>query len=203
MRDHYEGTPMDMTADLGAGGHNCPYRWRPMEFEVDGVKYVNERATATQQTGFWFVAQARPDVTRDMGILWFGGRRGHLVPDADLLLGAGGPRVFPRGQRLDARIFAHVGVLALQPHDQFRLHALRHDLRGHPQGHGQVGERHAPQRAGTQRPSRKNVARGTPQPPHAAERGDGAAAVRPLAAAQQLSAGEIHGRQRQESTATC
>ena len=72
MRDHYEGTPMDMTADLGAGGHNCPYRWRPMEFEVDGVKYVNERATATQQTGFWFVAQARPDETRDMGILWFG-----------------------------------------------------------------------------------------------------------------------------------
>ena len=72
MRDHYEGTPMDMTADIGAGGHNCPYRWRPMEFEVDGVKYVNERATATQQTGFWFVAQARPGVTDDMGILWFG-----------------------------------------------------------------------------------------------------------------------------------
>lgn len=72
MRDHYEGTPMDMTADIGAGGHNCPYRWRPMEFEVDGVSYVNERATATQQTGFWFVAQARPGETRDMGILWFG-----------------------------------------------------------------------------------------------------------------------------------
>ena len=72
MRDHYEGTPMDMTTDIGAGGHNCPYRWRPMEFEVDGVSYVNERATATQQTGFWFVAQARPGVTRDMGILWFG-----------------------------------------------------------------------------------------------------------------------------------
>ena len=72
MRDHYEGTPMDMTTDIGAGGHNCPYRWRPMEFEVDGMSYVNERATATQQTGFWFVAQARPGVTRDMGILWFG-----------------------------------------------------------------------------------------------------------------------------------
>ena len=73
MRDHYEGTPMDMTTDLGAGGHNCPYRWRPMEFEVDGVKYVNERATATQQTGFWFVAQARsylPDAIG--GVLWFG-----------------------------------------------------------------------------------------------------------------------------------
>ncbi len=72
MRDHYEGTPMDMTADLGAGGHGCPYRWRPMYFEVDGEEYCNERATATQQTGFWFVAQARPDVPRDMGILWFG-----------------------------------------------------------------------------------------------------------------------------------
>ncbi len=72
MRDHYEGTPMDMTKDLGAGGSACPYRWRPMEFEVDGQTYVNERATATQQTGFWFVAQARPHVASDMGILWFG-----------------------------------------------------------------------------------------------------------------------------------
>ena len=72
MRDHYEGTPMDMTTDLGAGGHNCPYRWRPMEFEVDGETYLNERATATQQTGFWFVGQARADRPADMGILWFG-----------------------------------------------------------------------------------------------------------------------------------
>lgn len=72
MRDHYEGTKMDMTKDLGAGGHACPYRWRPMYFEVDGVEYCNERATATQQTGFWFVAQARPQLPDDMGILWFG-----------------------------------------------------------------------------------------------------------------------------------
>ena len=72
MRDHYEGTPMDMTTDIGAGGNHCPYRWRPMGFEVDGVEYINERATATQQTGFWFVAQARPQLPADMGILWFG-----------------------------------------------------------------------------------------------------------------------------------
>ena len=69
MRDHYEGTPMDMTKDLGAGGHGLPYRWRPMSFEVDGKEYINERATATQQTGFWMVGQARPGKT---GILWFG-----------------------------------------------------------------------------------------------------------------------------------
>ncbi len=72
MRDHYEGTKMDMTKDLGAGGHALPYRWRPMYWEVDGVEYCNERATATQQTGFWFVAQARPWSPADMGILWFG-----------------------------------------------------------------------------------------------------------------------------------
>ena len=69
MRDHYEGTKMDMTNDIGAGGEGCPYRWRPMYFEVDGVEYCNERAIATQQTGFWLVGQARPGKT---GILWFG-----------------------------------------------------------------------------------------------------------------------------------
>jgi dipeptidase len=69
MRDHYEGTKMDMTKDFGAGGNACPYRWRPMYFEVDGVEYCNERAIATQQTGFWLVGQARPE---KVGILWFG-----------------------------------------------------------------------------------------------------------------------------------
>lgn len=73
MRDHYEGTPMDMTKDLGAGPFACPYRWRPMGFSVDGQEYVHERATSTQQTGFSFVAQSRswmPDNAK--GILWFG-----------------------------------------------------------------------------------------------------------------------------------
>ena len=73
MRDHYEGTSMDMTKDVGAGPYKCPYRWRPMDFEVDGKTYVNERAIATQQTGFVLVAQLRhwlPD--EGGGILWFG-----------------------------------------------------------------------------------------------------------------------------------
>lgn len=73
MRDHYEGTPMDMTADIGAGGNALPYRWRPMDFEYGGKTYVNERAIATQQTGFWFVGQSRgwlPDMIG--GLLWFG-----------------------------------------------------------------------------------------------------------------------------------
>lgn len=73
MRDHFEGTPMDMTEDVGAGVSRCPYRWRPMEFEIDGEKYVHERAIATQQTGYWMLGQARgwlPDMVG--GILWFG-----------------------------------------------------------------------------------------------------------------------------------
>lgn len=73
MRSHFEGTILDMTQDIGAGGLNCPYRWRPMTFKVDGKEYVNERAIATQQTGFWIVCQSRakfPDTIG--GILWFG-----------------------------------------------------------------------------------------------------------------------------------
>ena len=73
MRDHYEGTSMDMTKDLGAGPFHCPYRWRPMGFEVNGKKYVHERATSTQQTGFSFVAQCRSWLPSKVGgIIWFG-----------------------------------------------------------------------------------------------------------------------------------
>lgn len=73
MRDHFEGTSMDMTKDIGAGPYACPYRWRPMNWEFSGKKYIHERATATQQTGFSFVAQMRgwlPDKVG--GVLWFG-----------------------------------------------------------------------------------------------------------------------------------
>lgn len=73
MRDHYEGTPMDMTTDIGAGGNALPYRWRPMSFEWEGKTYINERAIATQQTGFWFVAQSRGYLPDEVGaLIWFG-----------------------------------------------------------------------------------------------------------------------------------
>ena len=73
MRNHYEGTPLSMTQDPGAGAYRVPYRWRPMTFNVNGQEYVNERAIATQQTGFVLIAQLRswlPDAVG--GILWFG-----------------------------------------------------------------------------------------------------------------------------------
>ena len=73
MRDHYEGTAMDMTQDVGGGPFHCPYRWRPMDFEIDGQKYVHERAISTQQTGFSFVAQCRGWLPNKLGgIIWFG-----------------------------------------------------------------------------------------------------------------------------------
>lgn len=73
MRDHFEGTPFDMTQDIGAGPYHVPYRWRPMDYTVDGKNYCMERAIATQQTGWSFVSQSRdwlPDPVG--GILWFG-----------------------------------------------------------------------------------------------------------------------------------
>lgn len=73
MRDHFEGTPFDMTNDIGAGPYKVPYRWRPMTFTVDSVEYTHERAIATQQTGFSFVAQMRDSKPDGMkGLLWFG-----------------------------------------------------------------------------------------------------------------------------------
>ncbi|WP_421919843.1 dipeptidase [Marinifilum sp.] len=73
MRNHLEGTELDMSKDVGAGPYGNPYRWRPLTWKVNGVTYCNERATATQQTGFSFVAQSRnwlPDAVG--GINWFG-----------------------------------------------------------------------------------------------------------------------------------
>ena len=73
MRDHYEGTDLDMTKDPGAGPFKAPYRWRPLSYEVDGEKYTNERPVSTQQTGFVLVAQLRDWIVDPVGgILWFG-----------------------------------------------------------------------------------------------------------------------------------
>lgn len=73
MRDHLEGTELDMSKDYGAGAFEMPYRWRPLIWEHEGEKYCNERVTATQQTGFSFVAQTRAGLPNPIGgILWFG-----------------------------------------------------------------------------------------------------------------------------------
>lgn len=73
MRNHLEGTELDMSKDAGAGPYAAPYRWRGMTWEVDGEKYCHERVTATQQTGFSFITQSRSWLPNEIGgIIWFG-----------------------------------------------------------------------------------------------------------------------------------
>lgn len=76
MRDHFEGSPMDMTRDIGAGPFVLPYRWRPMSWKPDQdakEEYFFERATSTQQTAYSFVAQSRSWLPGAIGgIFWVG-----------------------------------------------------------------------------------------------------------------------------------
>lgn len=73
MRDHYEGTELDMTQGLTAGPFHDPNRWRPIGWKVDGRQYAWERPISTQQTGFSFVSQSRSRLPDPVGgVLWYG-----------------------------------------------------------------------------------------------------------------------------------
>lgn len=74
MRDHYEGTPWDMSKGMGTGGFQSVYRATPLFYKsAEGKEYFHERPVGTQQTGFTFVAQMRNWLPREVGsILWFG-----------------------------------------------------------------------------------------------------------------------------------
>lgn len=73
MRDHYEGTPLDISNDFGAGPYKIPYRLSPLSFKVGDQEYFNERPISTQQSGFVFVAQMRANLPDPVGgVLWFG-----------------------------------------------------------------------------------------------------------------------------------
>lgn len=73
MRDHYEGTPYDMTKGVDAGPYGTPNRWRPMTWSIDGVDYTWERPISTQQSGFTYVSQSRSHLPDPIGgVLWYG-----------------------------------------------------------------------------------------------------------------------------------
>ena len=72
MRDHYEGTPYDMTKGVDAGPFGSPYRFRDLAWKVDGISCSWERPISTQQAGFVMVTQSRkwlPDPVG--GVYWF------------------------------------------------------------------------------------------------------------------------------------
>ena len=73
MRDHFEGTPLDMTADMTAGPWGMPIRPLPMHFkDKDSIAYFRERPIATQQSGFTMTCQMRSWLPDDVGgITWF------------------------------------------------------------------------------------------------------------------------------------
>lgn len=74
MRDHYEGTPLALTDDIGAGAWGMPYRPSPLTFnDANGDTYFNERPISTQQTAFSLVAQLRSWLPDEVGgVMWFG-----------------------------------------------------------------------------------------------------------------------------------
>ena len=60
MRDHYEGTPLDMTADVSAGPWASPYRNQPVNFNAsDGTPMFRERPIGCQQSGMTMVCRMR------------------------------------------------------------------------------------------------------------------------------------------------
>ena len=73
MRDHYEGTALDMTADVSAGPWASPYRNQPVNFKAsDGTDMFRERPIGCQQSGMTMVCQMRdwlPDAVG--GITYF------------------------------------------------------------------------------------------------------------------------------------
>jgi len=73
MRNFFQDSPLDFRTDVGAGPYQEPIRWRPLTWDYNNKQYLNERAISTQQTGWSFVAQLRPNLPAPIGgILWFG-----------------------------------------------------------------------------------------------------------------------------------
>ncbi len=60
MRDHYEGTALDMTADVSAGPYASPYRSQSVNFfSSDSTAMFRERPIGCQQSGMTMVCQMR------------------------------------------------------------------------------------------------------------------------------------------------
>jgi len=76
MRDHFQGTPYDMTKGFAAGPYGNPYRWKPLFFKLEGdtiTRYGWERPISTQQTAFSFVSQSRSQYPNEIGgLFWYG-----------------------------------------------------------------------------------------------------------------------------------
>ena len=68
MRDHYEGTVFDMSADMSAGPWASPYRNQPINFkDSKGADMFRERPIGCQQSGMTMVCQMRNFLPNEVG----------------------------------------------------------------------------------------------------------------------------------------
>ncbi|MCQ2076823.1 MAG: C69 family dipeptidase [Bacteroidaceae bacterium] len=89
MRDHYEGTPLDITDDLGAGPWNMPYRPTPLSKKVGDKEVFNERPISTQQTSFSFIGQMRSWMDDAVGgIVWWTNDDANMAPYTPISCGS-------------------------------------------------------------------------------------------------------------------
>lgn len=73
MRDHYDGTELDMTVGIGSAPYGNPTRARPLVWKYQEESYFNERPISTPQTAWSFISQSRAGLPDEVGgVLWFG-----------------------------------------------------------------------------------------------------------------------------------
>ncbi|MBQ0034957.1 MAG: C69 family dipeptidase [Bacteroidales bacterium] len=70
MRDMYEGTPLDIQQQEGAGIWHSKLRYGGLVFTLDSTEYCYPRPTATQQSVWSFLSEMHAD--KDFGTFWFG-----------------------------------------------------------------------------------------------------------------------------------
>ena len=73
LRDRFEGTPLAMDDDPGAGVYDSPFRPQPSYYEDDSTTMFHERSVATTHTAFTWVCQLRGFMPREVGgVIWWG-----------------------------------------------------------------------------------------------------------------------------------
>ena len=72
LSSHFEGTELDSSIDVGSGLYGVPARPRPLNWKYKGKTYFNERTVGIPKTGWTFIAQVRPWMPSELGVvLWF------------------------------------------------------------------------------------------------------------------------------------
>lgn len=73
VRDHYQGTEIDMTKGYDAGPFGNPNRHRPLYWSVDSIDCSWERPISTYNSAFSFIAQTRSHLPDEIGgLIWYG-----------------------------------------------------------------------------------------------------------------------------------